>query len=257
MSLIRQISLRIQLNRLAIKPFIYHKSVRMSAFTTTAQAANNKQSDSPPAPPAQSTRSRPTQGELVEHVMSQPEFPRYDLIDIAINLTDRSFEKDLDQVLDRSSRAGVKSLIISGCCLRSTQAAQKLTTTDTNKLNTSSSLENGLNSKNPSAQPPPPPSSSSSSTSSPSSPSLFYTSGVHPHNARHCDENTISTLRQLALHPKCVAIGECGLDFNRNFSPPEIQRKWLIKQIELAEELGKPLFMHCRDAGPDFFDILR
>jgi len=88
-------------------------------------------------------------------------------------------------------------------------------------------------------------------------PKLYFTSGVHPHNAKQCDETTISTLCQRASHPECVAIGECGLDYNRNFSPPDIQRKWFIEQIKLAEELGKPLFMHCRDAAPDFFDILR
>jgi TatD DNase family protein len=63
-------------------------------------------------------------------------------------------------------------------------------------------------------------------------------------------------LRELASHPRCVAIGECGLDFNRNFSPPEAQERWFAAQVQLAEELQLPLFMHCRDAGQRFAAIL-
>lgn len=54
-----------------------------------------------------------------------------------------------------------------------------------------------------------------------------------------------------------MAVGEAGLDFNRNFSPPAAQERWFAAQVELAEELGLPLFMHCRDAGPRFAEILR
>ena len=54
-----------------------------------------------------------------------------------------------------------------------------------------------------------------------------------------------------------VAIGECGLDFNRNYSPHPDQEKWFISQIELALELGRPLFLHSRDAHPRFAQILR
>lgn len=124
------------------------------------------------------------------------------------------------------------ALVISGCCVRTTQAAQELASFST-------------------TTPSPSPFSSSKL------PNLYFTSGVHPHNAKHCDDTTISTLRQYASHPACVAIGECGLDFHRNFSPPTVQKRWFIEQIHLAEELGKPLFMHCRDAGPEFFALLR
>ena len=72
-----------------------------------------------------------------------------------------------------------------------------------------------------------------------------------------CDDSTLAELRRLAAHPRCVAVGECGLDFNRNFSPPEAQERWFAAQIELAEELGLPLFMHCRDAGERFAHIYR
>jgi TatD DNase family protein len=61
----------------------------------------------------------------------------------------------------------------------------------------------------------------------------------------------------MAKHPRVVAIGECGLDFNRNYSPHPDQEKWFIAQIELALEVGKPLFLHSRDAHPRFSEILK
>lgn len=63
---------------------------------------------------------------------------------------------------------------------------------------------------------------------------LYFTAGVHPHNAKQCDEHTLDALRRLASHPKCVAIGECGLDFNRNFSPQDVQQRWFDAQVSNA-----------------------
>ena len=84
---------------------------------------------------------------------------------------------------------------------------------------------------------------------------LPFTAGVHPHHARDFEARTVDALRELAKNPACVAIGECGLDFNRNYSPHPDQEKWFVAQIELGIELGKPLFLHSRDAHPRFFDI--
>jgi TatD DNase family protein len=86
---------------------------------------------------------------------------------------------------------------------------------------------------------------------------LPFTSGVHPHHARDCGPDTIPQIAELAKHVRCVAIGECGLDFNRNYSPHPDQEKWFIAQLELGLELGKPLFLHSRDAHPRFAEILR
>jgi len=83
-----------------------------------------------------------------------------------------------------------------------------------------------------------------------------FTAGVHPHHARDCGPDTIPQLRSLAENPRCVAIGECGLDFNRNYSPHPDQEKWFVAQLELGIELGKPLFLHSRDAHPRFAQIL-
>jgi TatD DNase family protein len=84
-----------------------------------------------------------------------------------------------------------------------------------------------------------------------------FTAGVHPHHARECDERTIPELRQISAHARCVAIGECGLDFNRNYSPHPDQEKWFVAQLELALEVQKPLFLHSRDAHPRFAQILK
>jgi TatD DNase family protein len=86
---------------------------------------------------------------------------------------------------------------------------------------------------------------------------FWTTAGVHPHNAKDCGAGTIAALRELARDPKVLAIGECGLDFNRNYSPHPDQEKWFVAQLELAAELGKPLFLHSRDAHPRFAEILR
>jgi TatD DNase family protein len=86
---------------------------------------------------------------------------------------------------------------------------------------------------------------------------LYATAGVHPHHARDLNPDTVSELRKLASHPRIVAIGECGLDFNRNYSPHPDQEKGFVAQLELGLELGKPLFLHSRDAHPRFAEILK
>jgi TatD DNase family protein len=86
---------------------------------------------------------------------------------------------------------------------------------------------------------------------------LPCTAGVHPHHARECGPEAIDEIREIAKHPQVVAIGECGLDFNRNYSPHPDQEKWFVAQVELALSLGKPLFLHSRDAHPRFAEIVR
>ena len=86
---------------------------------------------------------------------------------------------------------------------------------------------------------------------------IYSTAGVHPHHARECDETTVPALRVLAQNPRVVAIGECGLDFNRNYSPHPDQEKWFAAQVELACELRKPLFLHSRDSNEKFTEVLK
>lgn len=141
-----------------------------------------------------------------------------DLIDIGINLTHRSFDHDRDAVIARATSAGVATLIITGTSAPDSQRAAALAR----------------------ARP---------ATS-------FATAGVHPHHAKECDASTIDTLCALAADPNVVAIGECGLDFNRDFSPRDVQEKWFEAQLELAAEVALPVFLHERDAADRMLAIL-
>jgi len=86
---------------------------------------------------------------------------------------------------------------------------------------------------------------------------LPFTAGVHPHHAKDFKQETVDALRELARDARCVAIGECGLDFNRNYSPHPDQERCFVAQLELGLSIGKPLFLHSRDAHPRFAQILK
>ena len=139
------------------------------------------------------------------------------LTDIGANLTHEAFRGDLGEVLARARQASVERIIVTGTTVEESRRALQL------------AEEKGLHA----------------------------TAGVHPHHAKDCGPDTIPQLRQLAAHPRVVAIGECGLDFNRNYSPHPDQEKWFLAQLELGMELGKPLFLHSRDAHPRFASILK
>ena len=138
------------------------------------------------------------------------------LVDIGANLTHASFEPDLGEVVRRAREHGVGALVVTGTTVAESRRATQIAD------------EFGL----------------------------YATAGVHPHHARECDASTIHSLKELSSHPRVVAIGECGLDFNRNYSPHPDQEKWFVAQAELALSLGKPLFLHSRDAHPRFSQIL-
>jgi TatD DNase family protein len=140
------------------------------------------------------------------------------LIDIGVNLAHDSFDRDRPQVIERALAAGVTRMILTGSSVDGSRRSQLLTEQYSGEL--------------------------------------FSTAGVHPHDARHCDADTIPTLRELATHRNVVAIGECGLDYNRDFSPRPLQDKWFEEQVKLACELRRPLFLHERDAHPRFVEIL-
>ena len=84
---------------------------------------------------------------------------------------------------------------------------------------------------------------------------LYSTAGVHPHHASQWNTTSSTTLRELAKQPYVAAIGECGLDYNRDFSPRSEQRLAFAAQLELACELKMPVLMHCREAHDDFIAI--
>ncbi len=86
---------------------------------------------------------------------------------------------------------------------------------------------------------------------------LFATAGIHPHHAGELTETAVSELAELARRPEVVAVGECGLDYYRDLAPREAQRRAFHRQLELAAQVGKPVFLHQRDAHADFAAILR
>lgn len=142
-----------------------------------------------------------------------------DLIDIGVNLTHESFSHDLPDVMHRASAAGVHRMVVTGTSVAATEAAL------------------ALHARHPDR--------------------LYATAGVHPHHASEYDGATHEALRQLARRPGIVALGECGLDYYRNFSPREAQIAAFRSQLELAVELQLPVFLHQRDAHADFMAVLR
>lgn len=141
-----------------------------------------------------------------------------DLVDIGANLSHESFRHDLPQVLERAREAGVVQMIVTGASETESRAAHDI-----------AAEYPGV---------------------------LFATAGVHPHLAREWSDATSSVIRELAQSPIVVAVGETGLDFNRDFSPRPVQEKVFAAQLELAAELAMPVFMHERDAHDRFAAIL-
>ncbi len=86
---------------------------------------------------------------------------------------------------------------------------------------------------------------------------VFAAAGIHPHDAGEAKDEDLERLRELYQHPGVVAIGEVGLDFYRNLTKPDIQRKTFRFFLELAKELDLPLIIHTRDADNEILSILR
>jgi len=87
-------------------------------------------------------------------------------------------------------------------------------------------------------------------------PGVFAAVGVHPHEVKGADNKTLPAIASLAGNSKVVAVGEIGLDYYRNNSPQKMQRHWFREQVRLAVKLGKPVVVHCREAGEDIHAIL-
>jgi TatD DNase family protein len=142
-----------------------------------------------------------------------------DLIDIGSNLTHDSFAADRDAVMARALQAGVRRQIVTGADLASSHQAAALAALHPARL--------------------------------------WSTAGVHPHHAQSFCGSQRAELLDLLHLEQVVAVGECGLDYFRNFSPADAQRQAFIAQLEIAAEVRKPVFLHQRDAHGDFAAILR
>jgi len=142
----------------------------------------------------------------------------FDLIDIGANLTHDSFDADRDAVLAAAAAAGVGRIVVTGTSVTSSVQAAALCELHPGKL--------------------------------------YATAGVHPHHASDFDAHTTAALRALLANPAFVAAGECGLDFFRDYSPRDAQRRAFAAQLELACEVRKPVFLHQRDAHDEFVAML-
>ncbi|GMQ79887.1 MAG: TatD family hydrolase [Thermodesulfobacteriota bacterium] len=140
------------------------------------------------------------------------------LFDSHCHLDDRAFDKDLDDVIHRMHDAGVASAMTIGTTLEHCIKGVAIAE---------------------------------------SIPKVYASVGIHPHGAKNCSENALNTLVDLTRKPSVRAWGEIGLDFNRMFSPINVQEKWLIRQLEIADSLKLPVIFHERDSNGRLIDILK
>ncbi len=140
------------------------------------------------------------------------------LFDSHCHLNDRTFKDDVNVVINRAFKTGIKAIMVVGI----TEKTSKLAITIAKSF-----------------------------------PGVYASLGIHPHDAQYASDESLNHLKIQANHPKVKAWGETGLDFNRMFSPQTIQEKWFKKQIEIALELNLPVIFHERDSKGRFLDILK
>jgi TatD DNase family protein len=145
--------------------------------------------------------------------------PGLQLIDIGANLAHDSFDADRDAVLERAAAAGVSAIVVTGSAQTSNAGALALARAHPGHL--------------------------------------YATAGLHPHHAVDWNAGIAAQLREHAAQPEVVALGECGLDYFRDYSPREVQRRAFAAQLDIAAQTGRPLFLHQRDAHADFHAMLR
>lgn len=145
------------------------------------------------------------------------------IIDIAANLTHESYARDLPAVLERAASAGVSAMVLTGVneAIIEQNIALMERFAEDERL-----------------------------------PLLRATAGIHPCDASQWSSRLERLLRDVLQHDNIVAIGECGLDYFRDFTPRDQQRQAFEAQLALAAEYGLPVFLHERDAGADMLDML-
>lgn len=142
----------------------------------------------------------------------------FKLFDIGANLTHKSFKNDFDEVVKRSLSKGVRNICITGCDLPDSQKALDLAKKFPDNL--------------------------------------VSTCGIHPHYANSFNENSKKEIQEICKNSLVKAIGETGLDFNRNYSDKKNQIKSFLAHIKLANSLNLPMFLHQRDAHKEFMNCL-
>ena len=139
------------------------------------------------------------------------------LIDTHLHLDFDKFDEDRDEVVQKAREAGITKMITIGIDVETSQSAIKL----------AEKYE-----------------------------CVYAAAGIHPTEALKFDDQTLPTLREMALHPKTVAIGEVGLDYYWKETPPEVQHKVFRNMIRLANEVDLPLVIHNRESSEDIVRIL-
>jgi len=142
----------------------------------------------------------------------------WSLVDIGANLAHDSFDDDRAEMMERAADAGVGTMIVTGSSDGSNVRAAEL-----------ASAHPGT---------------------------LYSTAGVHPHHASDYTDESDALIRSLVQNDVVVAVGECGLDYFRNFSPRDAQLNAFRRQLEIAKDTGLPVFLHQRDAHDDFVEVL-
>ena len=142
-----------------------------------------------------------------------------EIVDIGANLTHDTFDDDLTEVISRAHQAGVTRLIVTGTSLDASQSALNLADRFPGRL--------------------------------------YATAGIHPHHADDYDAETAAAISDLVTHQNAVAVGECGLDYFRNYSSQKSQLAAFESQLQIAAIVRKPVFLHQRDAHDPFVGLLR
>ncbi len=140
------------------------------------------------------------------------------LIDTHAHLDFPQFKKDLEQVLERAKKAGVKAVLNAGADVKSSERSVQLSRQYT---------------------------------------WISASVGVHPHGAAHVDNNWLKNLEKLAALDTVVAVGETGLDFYRNLSPKEKQENIFRDHLRLAHRVNKPVIIHSREAHAETLQVLQ
>jgi TatD DNase family protein len=139
------------------------------------------------------------------------------LVDTHAHLDFPQFDGDRQAVIERAARAGVAAIVNVGTDLVSSRRAVSLAEQNEG---------------------------------------IFAAVGIHPHDAKRLSGSALAELRDLAQSPKVVAVGEIGLDFYRNLSPQDMQRRAFLAQLAWAAKLGKPVVIHDREAHDEVMELL-
>lgn len=139
------------------------------------------------------------------------------LVDTHCHIHDARFDEDRAQVITRARDAGIGAMITIGCDFDTTLRARALSQVHSD---------------------------------------VYFSAGFHPHEAQKAPADLVSQLRAFAIHEKCVAIGECGLDFYYDHSPREIQKTVFEQQMVLAQDVKKALVVHVRNAYDECIEML-